>query len=148
MKILILIVGLLSSYSAFAYPTHMFWCGLTDSKPITKIYYQLEHKVVESGVGVIQISNYDTKTGKWTVAEQAEVKADIKWEKSDPNSDRLVIRGLKVDMGRTGKLEITTTTPYLNGVSEGFVKANLMSLNIPNGMKAPYCHYYLAVAAP
>jgi hypothetical protein len=137
MKTMILLLNLFTAYSAFAAPTHLFWCGLLDSEPAKQVYFEIEDSAVRSQIGNIQISNMGPQG--WKLTEEAQVKAKITWGLSD---GRLTIRGIQVDMGRSGQLKAHAVGPYSDGYTKGFVQSNLMNFNFPNGANTSYCTYF------
>jgi hypothetical protein len=139
MRKIIFAMGLLLSMSAGAFPKHIFYCGLTDLTPMLQVYFEIEENQVKDQTGVIKISRF--VDDKWEVRESAQVRAEINWEKEN---DVAVIKGIKVDMGRSGMLEAYATGSYeQDTTTKGFIRANLMSLNYPNGIEANYCTYFL-----
>jgi hypothetical protein len=142
LKTVLFLTVLTMAYSAQAYPTHMFWCGVTSAEPKVQVYFEIEDSQLQEGIGTIKISrmsqNAPVNSG-WQVIESAtNARAKISWR---PTKDGSVITAIDVDMGRSGHLSARAVG------DKGFVVANLLSLNLPQGATFDYCNYFLATGA-
>lgn len=147
-KLLSALFVLTASSLAHAYPTHMFWCGILDSSPAKQIYVEIEDADLASGLGKVILSQMPESANVnqgWVPFEQAQVRLQFQW---GTFRGKKAITGVIVDMGRTGKIVANTTEPYDQyGSARGFVKANAMRFNYPQGVATDYCTYFLATGA-
>lgn len=134
MKTIILSFLLLSSGWVQA-NTHMFYCALTTQKPSRQVYFEINSDAVESKIGTVKIAKMSETDLGWQVVEQAQVQADITWANVNGQTE---ITGVDINMGKSGHLS------YERIGEGGFVKANLMSLNFPDGIQFNSCMYFLS----
>ncbi|MEN0057978.1 MAG: hypothetical protein AAGB31_04035 [Bdellovibrio sp.] len=134
MKTTILSLILLSTAWAQA-DTHMFYCALTTQEPSRQVYFEIESNAVESKIGTVKIAKMSETDIGWQVVEQAKVQADITWANINGQTE---ITGVDINMGKSGHLS------YAKNDDGGFVKANLMSLNFPDGIQFNSCMYFLS----
>ena len=130
---------LLAAYSAQAFPKHLFWCGLLSANPMSQVYFEIEDSQVHgNGVGTLMISKQaqDQHNPGWQVIETDAVKAEITWGVARGEH---IITGINVDLGRSGHLSASMIT---DGSGKGFIQANLMNLNYPQGISFDYCSYF------
>jgi hypothetical protein len=135
MKTTILSLVLLSATWANA-STHMFYCALTTQEPSRQVYFEIESDAVESKIGTVKIAKMAANDLGWQVIEQAQVQADITWTEVNGKTE---ITGVDINMGKSGHLS------YDRNDDGGFVKANLMSLNFPDGIQFNSCMYFLSM---
>ncbi len=149
MKTLILAISALIGYMAKASPTHLFYCAITNTEPMTQVYFEIEDSDIKTGHGKVIISklshNAELNTG-WQIQQQAQVKMEIKWGSTKYYNNKSIITEVYTDMGRSGIISakmIGLDDTIEN--SRGFVQSTLMSLNAPNGIDAEYCYYFLSL---
>lgn len=146
MKTLITAISIFIGYVANASPTHLFYCAITNTEPMSQVLFEIEDRDLVTGIGHITISKLsvnDSTNSGWQKQEQAQIKMNIKWGSNNGTS---IITGISSDMGRSGKIEAKMTGPidsYDN--SSGYIQSTLLSLNAPNGIASEYCAYFLSL---
>lgn len=135
----IITASFLLSTSAYAYPTHLFWCGVKSgqNEPTQKIQFQIEDRDLQSGKGTLSISDTEIAVNR---------EAIIHWGNI---GGRPAIVGIEMDLGRTGHVKMLTNGEFdsqgLGLLKFGKVFANLRGFNYPQGIDVSYCRYFKAV---
>lgn len=141
MKKVILSLGLILSFQSHAQAKHLFWCGKLDQEPTKQVYFEIEDDAVASGIGTLKIYEESRAGNIWEVIEEGEAKTDVVW-KNDASGNAM-ITGIFVDMGRSGYVTAKITSDYEMGHNaEGFIKANLLNFNHPEGVRSSSCNYF------
>lgn len=145
-KTSIITFGLFIGSMVQASKTHLFYCSNTNTEPKIQVYFEIEDKNLDKGVGQIIISKFldnASDNPRWEEQEQAEIKMNITW---GSNNGRSIITGISSDMGRSGKIDAKMVGPIDNiDSSSGFIQSTLLSINAPKGIPAEYCTYFLSL---
>lgn len=167
----LLLFGFASVASAF--PKHTFHCriGDMDRPGHQSLYFEIEDKDLDAGIGEITLSNWHVPRNvgapiqlgqddcgmidapcttyvspSWQPFKKARARAEIHWTVNRMRPER-IISEIKIDMGRSGAVHaVMTEHPDKHDNAAAKITANVMGFFYPHGVKAE-CSYFKATGS-